>query len=327
MRVALLFHGGTAPPAEEVAGELREQLRGFGVEVDPIEDEAEPASAEEWRDVARRVSEDRPGILFLIGWTCGERECTLRVIETRGLGSAEIPVPDAGEETAIGLASAAREVVLGGLSDELFRLVEEGASPSPPPVPPAPPSEEPPEERPEDEPEGGGGLMLWLEGGYHGDYPYPDGQALNGAWIGVALVVHEYLVPYVSVGWEGVRRGESTAGEVSLHALPIAVAMRIAIPVGDAAFSISPLARLDVTFSTADSAGGGESSSVDVEIHVGGLVAWHLPISEDLEVMAGAGVAATVLGQEYRAVDEVAIPESKLRILWTAGLAWSPGPL
>jgi hypothetical protein len=179
---------------------------------------------------------------------------------------------------------------------------------------------------PEAGPEAGGPRpWLWIEGGYFGEYPYPQGQTLHGPWVGLALAARRTVVPALSFGWLGLQRVSNEAGTVRSHRLPIAIELRIAVPVGPATFSIAPMGRLDLVFATADPIGPrGASSQIELELHVGGRTAWNLPLPGGVEAVIGAGILGTLLGHEYSVDDRRALPESTLRFGWWIGVAWSP---
>jgi hypothetical protein len=326
-RVVLLGVPDQAPSAKQVQEILAEQLASVGVRVDVQSVEEAPASTEDW-DVAAREAAKQPGTLALIGWSCEGHSCLLTVVDTRSGAIAEVPV-DPGEEQAeedgleLAIASTSREAVIGSLLPELGRLTAEGEDPSPPPptgdrVPQAYSPEAGPDSR---------GLRpwLWIEGGYFGEHPYPQGQPLHGPWLGLAVEARRYVVPALSVGWLGLQQASNEAGEVRSHRMPIAVDFRIAVPVGPATFSIAPVGRFDVVFVSADPRGPrGASSQVELELHVGGKTCWNLPLPGGIEIVVGAGILGTLLGHEYSVDDRRAIAESTLRFGWWVGVAWSP---
>jgi hypothetical protein len=251
------------------------------------------------------------------------------VVGARSGALAEIPVvPDeqqeeAGSGRAFALAATSREVIVGSLLPELGRLAVEGQDPSPPP----PTGDRVPQAySPEAGPEAGGPRpWLWIEGGYFGEHPYPQGQTLHGPWVGLALAAQRTVVPALSFGWLGLQRVSNEAGTVRSHRLPIALELRIAVPVGPATFSIAPIGRLDLVFATADPVGPrGASSQIELELHVGGRTAWNLPLPGGVEAVIGAGILGTLIGHEYAVDGRRAIPESTLRFGWWVGVAWSP---
>jgi hypothetical protein len=326
-RVVLLAYPGQQPTAEVVRQSLAEQLISVGVQVDLLSADAAPESTGDWDGAANEAAK-QPGTLALIGWVCEASSCLLTVVDTRNGALAEVPV-DPGEERAeedgleSAIAATSREAIIGSLLPELGRLTAEGADPSPPPptgdrVPQAYSPEAGPDSR---------GLRpwLWIEGGYFGEHPYPQGRPLHGPWIGLAIEARRYVVPALSVGWLGLQRVSNEAGEVRSHRVPIAVDFRIAVPVGPTTFSIAPVGRLDVVFVRSDPSGPrGASSQVEVELHVGGKTSWNLPLPRGVEVILGAGILGTLLGHDYSVDGRRAIAESTLRFGWWVGVAWSP---
>jgi hypothetical protein len=326
-RVVLLSVPGQDPSAEQVADHLGEQLGSVGVRVDITTAEEVPTLSARWADLAREAA-SRPGTLALIGWVCRSESCALTVAEPRSGAVAEIPVdPFEGSEhaddLAFAIAATSREAIVGSLLPELGRLTVEGEDPSPPPstgdrVPQAYQPEAVPDAR---------GLRpwLWFEGGYNGEHPYPQGQPLHGPWFGLAFEARRWIVPALAFGWLGLQRVTNQAGEVRSHRIPIAVELRIAVPVGPATFSVAPVGRLDVVFASADPAGPDAGSSrVEVELHVGGRTCWNLPLPGGVEAILGAGILGTLLGHDYSVDGRQAIAESRLRFGWWVGVAWSP---
>ncbi|MBW2278212.1 MAG: hypothetical protein JRF63_12010 [Deltaproteobacteria bacterium] len=212
---------------------------------------------------------------------------------------------------------------MGSLLLELGRLTAEGENPSPPPptgdrVPKAYHPESGPDAR-------GVRPWLWIEGGYFGEHPYPQGRPLHGPWVGLAMEARRSVVPALSFGWLGLQKVSTEAGEVRSHRTPILIELRIAIPVGPSTFSVAPVGRLDVVFANADPVGPrGESSEVELELHVGGRTCWNLPLPGGVEAIIGAGILGTLLGHDYSVGGRRAIAESTLRFGWWVGVAWSP---
>jgi len=326
-RVVLLSLPEQQPPAEMVRSRLSQQLESVGVRVDVEPAEIPPGSSEAWAAEAKKAAK-RPGTLALIGWACDGQDCLLTVADARSGAIVEVPVRPGGdraamEEIAFAVASTAREAIVGSLLPELSRLRAEGEAPSPPPptgdrVPQAYHPESGPDAR-------GVRPWLWLEGGYHGEHPYPQGRPLHGPWIGLAMEARRSIVPAVSTGWLGLQRVVSEAGVVRSHRVPVNIELRIAIPVGPSTFSVSPAGRFDVVFASAEPAGPhGDSSSVEFELHVGGRTSWNLPLPGGIEAVLGAGILGTLLGHDYSVADRRAIAESTLRFGWWVGVAWSP---
>jgi hypothetical protein len=325
VQLLLLSTPGTTPPAATVQGVVEEQLESFRVWVELLEREATPADGDEWGDVATDAARQRPGMLALVGWSCSRRRCRAYVAEPRSGAVVEIPVARAADDqqTARALAAVIREVVLGRLLPELERLAEEGQQPSEPPdifgQDPSATSET----------EAAAGTprpWLWLEGGYHGEYPYPGERALHGPWIGLSAAPTRHLLSRLAVGWLGVQRGENDLGDVMTHRLPILLGLGLALPVGQATASLMPAARLDIVFARSErhAPPAEQRSATDPELHVGGTAGWNLPLPRGLEIVLGVGAYATVVSRSYEVGEIEALPRSKLRVVWSAGVAWSP---
>jgi hypothetical protein len=330
-RVLLVDLPGSPVPAGEVAGELRERLAAAQVEVDVHGVAEGPETPVAWVALARRLARERPGTLALVGWRCGVQgePCTVVICEPDGGGIAEFPVVHAGpaEGWPGVLASALGEAVLGDLLPELHRLPESAALP-------APDREDGNEDENEDDGDGpvpgapvagADRLRLWIEGGYAGEYAHPGGRPIHGPFLGLSLAPGRTVVPALAVGWLGMQRGEGAAGEVTTHRMPVSLAIRLRFEVGAAAFAVAPVGRFDTVFSRREPAGPGQaSSSTDLEIHVGGVTTWHLPFPGGIEAVVGAGVLATVLGDDREIDGERLLPRSDVRLLWVAALAWNP---
>ena len=331
-RAVLLSVPGTSPSGEAVRAPLAAHLARVEVSVEILEREALPATDAEWKAVAREQAAQMPGTLAVFGWRCDGGACELTVVETRSDSIARIPVapadlsPNAEERTAFAIAATAREAIWGGLLLEMNRLAEEGAAPEAPP----PSGQRLP--TPYASSVETGGLArahrpwFWFEGGYHGEYPHPQGRTLHGPFLGVALSPGKNIVPVVRVGWLGMAHGDGAGGDVDAYCFPFELELRVAFPIGPAMFSVGPVGRVDVVIANANPDGPrGESTSVETDLHVGGMTTWHTPLpGDELEVLVGVGVLATIIGNDLSLDGETEIPASKLRIVWSAGLSWSP---
>lgn len=326
VRVVLLEEPEQRPPAEEVRSILAEQLDPLDVSVELKQVEQRPASGDELEELALEAGSERPGTLALIAWSCGGDGCTLRVVDARSGARSAIPVEPgkaSGDDLSFALASTAREAIIGSLVPELGRLAAEGERPTPPP----PTGERMPQPYAPDDGSGvpGPRPWLWLEGGYHGEHPYPQPRPLHGAWIGLAMAVSRTVIPVVGVGWFGVQEGVDELGVVRYHGIPIELGLRIAFAVGPATFALAPVGRLDVLFVTVDPAGPrGSETQVELELHLGAKTTWNLPLPGGIEALLGAGILGTARGRDYEVQGTVAIPASTLRFGWWVGVAWSP---
>jgi len=331
-RIVLLTAPATAPDGKAVQRILAADLSRVEVEVEVSARESLPVSEGEWTAEGRVVAAERPGTLAVFGWRCEASVCDLFAVETRSGGVARIPVkPDEhdggkGEELAFAIAATVREAVWGGLLLEMNRLAEEGARPE------APPASGERMPVPYKGSFDAGGLArahrpwFWLEGGYHGEYPHPRGDVLHGPALGFALSPGKNVVPVLRVGWLGMELADNERGSVSAYRFPLELEIRIAIPVGPAMFSIGPVGRVDLVVATENPSGPrGESTSVDADIHVGGMTTWHMPLpGGEVEAVVGVGILAAIIGHELEIDGVGATPEAKLRVVWSAGVSWSP---
>jgi len=335
-RIVLLSVPDLIPNADSVRAIVSEDLARVEVAVDVVQRISLPSSDAEWTVLAREQATERVGTLALFGWNCAPLQpCDLCVVEARGGAVTHIPIKpldgspadiDGKNALAFALAATAREAVWGGLLLEMSRLVDEGAHPEAPP----PAGQRLPE--PHQGPVETGGLArahrpwLWLEGGYHGEYPHPQVRTEHGPFVGLAFSPGKNIVPVLRVGWLGIAQGDGTNGDVRAYAFPIELELRVAFPIGPAMFSLAPVARLDLVVATANPEGPRkESTSFETDFHVGGMTTWHTPLPGGaVEALVGVGVLATIIGNDLDIGNETMIPASKLRIVWSAGLAWSP---
>jgi hypothetical protein len=291
-----------------------------------------PTNTSQWLEQAKKAAADTPGTVATFGYKCDQSNCIVYCIEPRSAALLEfsVEVPDHADlDAAFALAAAMRETLLGPVFPELKRLVREGKNPGPPPPAPEsvwlkPPLEKERKRTPELK-----RSWLWLEGGYQGDHPHPDGHPIHGAWFGLNMEPRKMIGAVISVGWMGIREGEISPGTAKVHRITSSLALRIIFPVGPAHISIAPLGRLDVTFVELIPNNRSGTSWADLELQAGGLTTWHLPLNPRLEAIVGAGVLASILSNEisiYNAADdkEVAIPATSLRVVWMVGIAWSP---
>lgn len=331
-RIVLVVAPESAPDGDAVRSILAEHLSRVEVAVEIAARDALPGTEREWAAAARELAAGRPGTLAVFGWSCEATACDLFAVETRSGGFARVPVKPVEQDdgvdvdVAFAIAATVREAVWGGLLLEMNRLAEEGARPAAPP----PSGERMPE--PYKGSFDAGGLArahrpwFWLEGGYRGEYPYPRGDVLHGPALGFALSPGKNVVPVLCVGWLGMELADNESGSASAHRFPLELELRIAFPVGPAMFSIAPVGRVDLVVATENPAGPrGESTSVDVELHVGGMTTWHMPLpGGEVEALVGVGVLAGIIGRDLEIDETRATPAAALRVVWSAGVSWSP---
>ncbi len=327
-RVVITKTGKETPPVDEVIEILKKHLVDTEIDVGVHSVEGIPATTDKWVQEAKRAARSKPGTILLLGYTCKEKKCRLTGVspESEGVVTVPVLVPDHGDlTTAFALAATSRETFLGPLVPELGRLARQGANPSPPPPSPDTLFLKPPLD---DARKSRGDVRrpwFWIEGGYQGDQPHPSGVPVHGFVLGASVETRRTVGLNVGVGWLGVRNSEFGKWSLTVHRLTAQAAIRIIFPLGPARVSIAPLVRLDTVFSTLnDTVFVTEDKNTDLEIQVGGHTTWHLPISEHLEAVVGAGLLFSALSEEYEADEIVLLPATNLRFLWTAGLAWSP---
>ncbi len=331
-RITVLSVPENEPAAQEIIQVLTGHLLEMDILVEPWAASSLPEDTPTWLVTAAEAAADSPGTVVLFGYRCNAQTCSLYVVEPRSRSLVELPVqvPQHGDlSTAYALAATAREALLGPLFPELRRLALHGENPGPPPPSPDSAWLRPPLEEERQQAKGPRRPWLWLEGGYHGDHPHPDGHPIHGPWLGVVLEPREVVGVVLSVGWLGIREGNVSSGTARTHRLTSTLAVRIIFPIGPSHISVAPLVRIDAVFAEKVPAASATTSSTDVEIQAGGITTWHLPFSSRLEAVIGAGVLATILSEEYTfdagyGIEETAIPSSVLRVIWLAGVSWSP---
>ncbi len=332
-RVVLIVIPTEEPAPDRVQEILQEHLGDVQVRVDVTEREALPDTPGHWIEIGANQAAKEPGTLAIFGWRCEEKtDCTLYMVDTGSGSFAAIPVrPDDmedhdSERIAFALAATARESIWGAMFPVMRRLIDEGKNPKAPALrwqrEPGPyigdgdSAGQVKDKRP----------WMWLEWGYHGEYPHPTGQSLHGPWVGAALSPGKNLVPFLQIGWLGLQSGQNEQGVVKTHRFPISLALRIYVPIGPAMFSVAPVGRVDFVIAKSDPIGPrGESTGMKIEVHAGAATTWHLPLpSGKVEAVIGMGALATILGHDYKVDGQSAVAASGVRFIWMVGMAWSP---
>jgi hypothetical protein len=335
-RISVLSVPGNTPGASDIASVLERHLKNIPVKVDVSEAETLPSTFEEWIKASGKAAKESPGTVGLFGYHCNEQVCRLFIVDYRSRAVTQLATDidkNAPNAASASIVAAIREALLGPLFPELERLRNEAEQPGPPHVSLESsgwwksPSED--MRRISDAWNVTSRPWIWLEVGYQGDCPYPVSQPQNGFFVGVGLEHRKRIGTALSIGWLGIREGESTVGTVRLHRLTSSFAVRVIFAVGKAHVVIAPSVRLDTVFVERLPISRKSSHSTALEIQVGGLTTWHLPIMRRLEVVVGAGVLGTVLARDH-GLDNAGIaygdiiPASKIRLIWIAGIAWSP---
>lgn len=321
------------PAADEVMAIFEKHLLEVDIAVDTVflPVKKAPRGPAGWMRQAATTS-DRVGIVAVFGYQCGPRRCHLYVMDPKRMTYLKLPIqlPESGDvSTAFAVAATAREALLGPLYPEMKRLAGEGAAPMPPRSAPSrvwlkSPYETSPRPRmPSPRP------WLWLEGGYVGDYPHPDGFPLHGPWLGIGLEPAELLGIHLSLAWLGIRKAEVGEASARVHRLVSALSVPLVLRVGTARISLAPVVRLDAAFATIDNVGDDPQSRTMFELQAGGLTVWHLPLTRGVEILIGAGILVSVMSEAVEIAltenrRETAIPPSTLRLTWLMGLSWSP---
>ncbi|MDJ0765184.1 MAG: hypothetical protein QNJ97_19545 [Myxococcota bacterium] len=331
-RIAVVATPTQAPQAREVKAVLAEHLFETGIVVTEVALDVLPQETHQWVALANKVASEEAGTIALVGYACGEKKCRLIAVDPKSDTVVHLPVavPDHGDfDAAFAIAATAREVLLGPLMPELDRLAHHGANPSPPPPSPDSIWTKPPLEAARTTPSETFHPWLWVTGGYQGDHAHPDGQPNHGPFLGVMFEPKKSLGIDLSVGWLGFREANVSTGTVHLNRITAALALRVLFSLGPARVALAPIGRLDVVFAHIDPTAASTRVDVDLEVQAGGITTWHLPISHGLEAVVGAGVVASLVSRGY-AIDtaetekETAIPAPIMRLLWVAGIAWSP---
>lgn len=329
-RIVLFHTSKTHPPVEEVQQAVVEHFNELDmvVEVATLELEEFPRTRREWFLNADKASE-KPGTLAVFGYLCERRSCRLYVVVSHKRSLVELPIrPRQKTDQALAVASTIREALLGPLLPEVDRLVKEGRKPKKP-VSPEKAWTRPPYEKERRTPAVKRRPWVWLEGGYHGDHPHPQGHPIHGPWLGVEMEPTPIAGISVSLGWLGIRRAEAGGGKVRIHRLTPTLAVRLIIPVGPAHLSLAPVARFDAAFIQYEPVDPSDRSETRFELQIGGMAAWHLPLIPRLSAIVGAGVLVSVNAEHVEVTGaagqpEIAMPASVVRMIWTAGIAWSP---
>ena len=330
-RVRILHLEGDGPTAASLLPLLQAQLETAGMEIDTdgIEVADLPITDAAWFELAGKTAQNARTIA-VVAYSCGVDICTVTTVQVRSRArfSLEFSVPSDPDKVLLSAVSTIREIILGPLLGEIRRLAEEAREPSDPEGSNAALLRSPFED--ERKLEAPAFHRLLIEAAYQGDYPHPAGRPLHGVCVGVAFEPSSMLGLTLHVGWLGMGRQSFEDAKVGMHRLDSALTLRLIFSLGPARIAVGAVGRVDWVFLDVDN-GAGRSDEKEryAEIHVGGITTWHLPLPRGLEFIIGAGLTASVLSREalftgLSGVQETAMPASTLRMIWTAGLAFSP---
>jgi hypothetical protein len=312
---------------------LGEQLVSLGVVVEAFDVDVFPAGPDQWVDAATTAGNMKPGMLALFGYTCTDAVCRLFVVEHRRKTQLEVPVKIRGEKTSSEkvrvLAATIQEAVLGPLFPELKRLSLVGGD-----LPSFSSSTENiwwqlPAEDPKRALAETPRPNLWIDGGYHGETAFHRGGTTGGLWVGAQYEPRKRIGVGLSIGWLGMQEATAPVGTLKTHRLTTLMSASFSFPIGPAHIAVVPAIRFDTVFVQTDPTGGVVTSNAELEIQLGAMTVWHLPIIESLEAIVGVGLFASVLSHDYgidsagSAYDDM-IPASVMRLFWIVGVAWSP---
>ena len=284
-----------------------------------------------WQPVLKQIK--RPfGTVAILVLSCNRKRCEMTVFPPKGNFHAQVTIAKSDkdrEARVTAVVASLRECLLGPLLPELKRLEGEGRSPSLPPAaanavllksPFDAARKEAPPFRP----------WFWLSGGYQGDHPHPGGHPIHGPFIGVDIMPTNLLGVGLAVGWLGVRRADAAGASASIQRVNTNLALRLLFPIGPAKISISALGRVDTAIVEMNHGGDhGDEHDTRLELSIGGITMWHLPLPKGLNVWVGAGVLVSLIAKPVEVYvtqtdTETAINASTVRMIWSAGIAFSP---
>ena len=330
----LILHGGLPESfAEIVERDLESQLKSTDLQVDVEMRRVMPAptSKKAWIRLAQSEHWSRSTIA-VFGLSCEDSACTLMIISPASGALVMLPIPPSTakgpvrEEAAV---STIREAILGPLIPELNRLSLEAAHPGPPPKSTDSVLLQSPFEseraatsvrRP----------WLFLSLGYHGDHPHPGGHPIHGPFVGADFELTRLLGLGIQVGWLGIREEAVQEATATIQRVDTTLALRLFFSLGPARISLSALGRLDAAFVKKNHVGIPDERETLIEFQTGGLTMWHLPLPwKNTDAWVGAGVVVSVVTDEVELVingvdRETAMPSTTVRMIWCAGVAFSP---
>ncbi len=332
-RIAILSVPDCDPTPHDVVDMLVEQLASFEVTVASFDVDVFPTGQDQWVDAATLAGSMKPGMIALFGYTCTEAICRLFIVEHRRKTQLEVPVKvrrgKASSDKVRALAATIREALLGPLFPELKRLSLVGedlphSSSTTKDIWWKLPLEDKKRALAETR-----RPALGIDGGYHGETDFHHGGTTEGAWVGVQYEPRKRIAVGLSIGWLGIQEATGSAGTVKTHRLTTLMTASFSFPIGPATISVAPAVRFDTVFAQTNPTGSAETTNTELEIQLGAMTVWHLPMIEDLEAIVGVGLLASVLSHDYGiasagpAYDDM-IPASVLRLFWIVGVAWSP---
>lgn len=331
-RVVIFHLAGSEPNLDVIVPLLEDQLTTAGMDLAlaGIERADFPSTESEWSMEVRKVAADARSVAAL-AYACEAEHCTVRLIQIRSNAMVVLSYARPKDAEALRAATAAtlREIILGPLAGELRRLAEEAAEPSVPDNAETVLLQSPFESN-RREPEEKEAPWLWLEAAYQGDYPHPAGRLMNGVSLGVDLEPATMLGFALHIGWLGMGNLTVESADIGMQRMNGALTVRLIFSLGPARIAIGAVGRLDLVFLNVDNPSGFDDVSDQYpEVHVGGITTWHLPLPGGLNFIIGAGLTASMVSREVEITSlsgtrETAMPASTLRMIWTAGVAFSP---
>jgi hypothetical protein len=332
-RIAILSVPDCDPPPNDVVDLLSKQLVSLEVTVDVFDVDVFPVGPDQWVDAATTAGNMKPGMIALFGYTCTDAVCRLFIVEHRRKTQLELPVKIGGgkasSEKVKVLAATIQQAVLGPLFPELKRLSLVGGDLSSSSTSTESIWWELPAEDKQRALAETFRPNLWIDGGYHGETAFHSGGTTGGLWVGAQYEPRKRIGVGLSIGWLGMQEATAPVGTITTHRLTAMMSASFSFPIGPAHISVAPAIRFDTVFVQSDPTGGIATSNAELEIQLGAMTVWHLPIIESLEAIVGVGLFASVLSHDYgidsagSAYDDM-IPASVMRLFWLVGVAWGP---
>ncbi|MBN2528352.1 MAG: hypothetical protein JXR76_18330 [Deltaproteobacteria bacterium] len=350
--IILLTNGDMSPDVAAVEKKLTSDLKRLRVQIQ-VDKAAMPRTATQWSDYTARKAKETPGLLAVFSWNCLENNvCYLHIVEAQSLAHTSIPVGVVQEDvpnalngaaadtsdvvTEDNIAAGIREVMYSEYLFDVPKIANQANHPktAAPSRPAAdylrwkkkdaldenallsgdsfrPPANYDRSEHP-----------IWMEFGYLGAFPYPASRTIHGIMLGLTFYLHKHFAPTIRVGGLARRRDSGMYGTINAYNMPVGLYLRFPINIGQATFSIAPVAQFDIIWSRADTFLHEKLDKYFLDLSVGGETTWHLPMpGRDIELFVGAGILATFFSDTYTIYDENVMPDTSLQFYWLAGVS------